>query len=202
MIERNMVEKLPLSEPSIEDVEHAIIKLLTALGLDWTNDPNMSDTPRRVANMLVHELFAGLYNDEPKFTAFPNDHKYDQLVISDRIQFYSTCSHHLMPFFGTVAIGILPNAEGKLPGYSKYSRIVEHYARMPQLQENLTEQIAAKIQKVCQPDGVAVRIQAKHMCACARGVNQQEGRMTTLSLHGKLRTEQSIKQEFLSTCSS
>jgi GTP cyclohydrolase I len=191
-----------LKKPEYRKVELAVAKLLSSLNFDWQNDPNMIDTPARVGRMLIDEVYAGCYTEEPKFTAFPNDRKYNQLVISRKIQFYSTCSHHLKDFYGYACIGIMPSDEGKLPGYSKYARTVEYFARRPQLQENLTELVADFLEEKVAPRGIGVHIRARHLCACARGVHQQEGEMVTLALRGELRNNPSMKAEFLAECSN
>jgi len=187
-----------LPKPNQKKVATAVGNLLTSLGFAWRDNPNMMDTPNRVAKMFINELFSGVYEEPPIITSFPNEHRYSQLVVSSGIYFHSMCSHHLLAFSGYACIGILPNENGDLPGYSKYARVVEHYARRPQLQENLTEEIATHLEKALKPAGIGVYLRAKHGCACARGIRQATGEMTTIAVRGALRNQDSIKAEFLS----
>ena len=157
---------------------------MTALGFDWENDPNSSDTPERVARAFVNDLAEGVYSEPPKITAFDNVDGYDGMVFQGNIKLHSLCSHHHLPFVGEAHVAYLPTPEGKVIGLSKLNRIVEFYARRPQVQENLTMQIHNHIHNVCeQNDGVAVMIAADHMCACVRGV-KHDSTMKTSKLSG------------------
>jgi len=169
---------------------------LTALGFDWTSDPNMSDTPKRVSKMYAQEIFEGLYTEEPETTVFPNTEGYDQLIVS-RWDFSSTCSHHYLPFIGSVSIGILPG--DKLLGLSKYGRVLEWFAHRPQLQENLTQQVGKHLMKLLEPKALGVYVKAQHMCASVRGVKQHNSDMITTAMYGEMRTNASLKQEFMTS---
>ena len=159
-------------------------RYMTALGFDWKNDPNSSDTPMRVAKAFVNDLARGVYNEPPKITAFDNVDGYDGIVFQGNIKLHSFCSHHHLPFIGYTHVAYLPTPEGKVIGLSKLNRIVEFYARRPQVQENLTMQIHDHINRVCEGNlGVAVMIEANHMCACVRGV-KHDATMKTAKLSG------------------
>ena len=159
-------------------------RYMTALGFDWKNDPNSSDTPERVARAFVNDLAQGVYSKPPKITAFDNVDGYDGMVFQGNIKLHSLCSHHHLPFVGKAHVAYLPTAEGKVIGLSKLNRIVEFYARRPQVQENLTIQIHDHIDRVCEKnEGVAVMLEANHMCACVRGV-KHDATMKTAKLSG------------------
>ena len=167
----------------VEAAEH-YGRYMTALGFDWENDPNSSDTPMRVAKAFVNDLAEGVYNASPKITAFDNVDGYDGIVFQGNIKLHSFCSHHHLPFIGNAHVAYLPTPEGKVIGLSKLNRIVEFYARRPQVQENLTMQIHSHINKVCEQNiGTAVMLEANHMCACVRGV-KHDATMKTSKLSG------------------
>ena len=143
-------------------------RLLTeGLGLDLT-DPNLSGTPKRVAEMYLYELFAGLHVDPPVVTTFPNTEGYDEMVFVDNIPFVSTCSHHLLPFSGLAFFLYIP--KDKLVGVSKIPRIIHYWACRPQLQERLTQQIVTNFMEVVQPLGAMLVMRATHGCMSCRGV--------------------------------
>jgi len=178
----------PLTEEQkqtmIEEASVHYGKYMTALGFDWENDPNSSDTPRRVAKAFVNDLAEGVYSEGPKITAFDNVDKYDGMVFQGNIKLHSFCSHHHLPFVGVANVGYIPGIDGKVIGLSKLNRIVEFYARRPQVQENLTMQIHKHIDRVCEKnEGVAVMLEANHMCACVRGV-KHDATMKTSKLSG------------------
>ena len=178
----------PLTEEQkqtmIEEASVHYGKYMTALGFDWENDPNSSDTPRRVAKAFVNDLAEGVYSEGPKITAFDNVDKYDGMVFQGNIKLHSFCSHHHLPFVGVANVGYIPGIDGKVIGLSKLNRIVEFYARRPQVQENLTMQIYKHIDRVCEKnEGVAVMLEADHMCACVRGV-KHDATMKTSKLSG------------------
>ena len=169
---------------------------MTALGFDWANDPNSSDTPNRVAKAFVNDLAEGVYNEPPKITAFDNVDGYDGIVFQGNIKLHSFCSHHHLPFIGNTHVAYLPTPEGKVIGLSKLNRIVEFYARRPQVQENLTMQIHNHINDVCEQNiGVAVMVEANHMCACIRGV-KHDATMKTAKLRGVFKKTVRAKEEF------
>ena len=159
-------------------------KYMDALKIDWRNDPNSSDTPMRVAKAFVNDLAEGCYNQSPKITAFDNVDEYNGMVFQGNIKVNSFCSHHHLPFIGTAHTAYIPSKDGKIIGLSKLNRIVEFYSRRPQVQENLTMQIHDHINRVCEKnEGVAVMIEANHMCACVRGV-KHDATMKTSKLSG------------------
>ena len=178
----------PLTEEEKQNmIEEASVhygKYMTALGFDWENDPNSSDTPRRVAKAFVNDLAEGVYSEGPKITAFDNVDGYDGMVFQGNIKLHSFCSHHHLPFIGVANVAYIPSIDGKVIGLSKLNRIVEFYARRPQVQENLTMQIHRHIDRVCEKnEGVAVMLEANHMCACVRGV-KHDAVMKTSKLSG------------------
>jgi GTP cyclohydrolase I len=169
---------------------------MTALGFDWQSDPNSSDTPMRVAKAFVNDLAEGVYNKPPKITAFDNVNGYDGIVFQGNIKLHSLCSHHHLPFTGYAHVAYLPTPEGKVIGLSKLNRIVEFYARRPQVQENLTMQIHKHINDVCEQNiGVAVMVEANHSCACVRGV-KHDATMKTAKLSGPFKKSATAREEF------
>jgi GTP cyclohydrolase I len=181
----------PLTEKEkeliIRDAAEKYGMFLTSLGFDWKNDPNSSDTPMRVAKAFVNDLAKGVYSNPPRITVFDNVDKYDGMVFQGNIKLHSLCSHHHLPFTGCAHVAYIPSIEGKVIGLSKLNRIVEFYARRPQVQENLTMQIHEHIDTVCERnEGVAVMLEANHMCTCIRGV-KHDGVMKTSKLSGAFR---------------
>ena len=181
----------------IENAAAAYEQYMDALGFDWRNDPNSSDTPRRVAKAFVNDLAEGCYNKPPKITAFDNVDKYDGLVFQGNITVHSFCSHHHLPFVGNAHVSYIPGKDGKVIGLSKLNRIVEWFSRRPQVQENLTMQIHRHIDKVCEENkGVAVLVEADHMCACIRGV-KHNSTMKTARMSGAFLDKGDLtRQEF------
>ena len=179
----------------IEAAEH-YGKYMTALGIDWQNDPNSSDTPMRVAKAFVNDLAQGCYVDAPKITAFDNLDKYDGIVFQGNIDVKSFCSHHHLPFVGYAHVAYIPSTDGKVIGLSKLNRIVEYFARRPQVQENLTMQIHNYINETCIGNkGVAVVVGANHMCACVRGV-RHDSTMMTSKMSGAFMNDAAARNEF------
>ena len=172
-------------------------RYMTALGFDWKNDPNSADTPMRVAKAFVNDLASGVYYEPPKITAFENINGYDGIVFQGNITLHSFCSHHHLPFIGKAHVAYIPTSKGKVIGLSKLNRIVEFYARRPQVQENLTIQIHDHINKECGDNiGVAVMVEANHMCACVRGV-KHDATMKTSKLSGVFKDNNNLaRQEF------
>ena len=179
----------------IEDAAEHYGKYMDALKIDWRNDPNSSDTPNRVAKAFVNDLASGCYSKGPKITAFDNVNGYDGMVFQGNITVHSFCSHHHLPFVGVANVAYIPSEDGKIIGLSKLNRIVEFYARRPQVQENLTMQIHDHINKVCEGNiGVAVSVEAKHMCACVRGI-KHDATMKTSKLSGEFMNYESHSRE-------
>lgn len=186
-------------EEKLAMIEHASEhygKYMTALGIDWENDPNSSDTPRRVAKAFVNDLAQGCYADAPRITAFDNLDGYDGVVFQGNIDVKSFCSHHHLPFVGYAHVAYIPSSDGKVIGLSKLNRIVEYFARRPQVQENLTMQIHDYINEVCEGNkGVSVMIAANHMCACVRGV-RHDSTMMTSKMSGAFLEDPAARNEF------
>jgi len=174
-------------------VERAVYDLLIAIGEDPSR-PGLRDTPRRVAEMY-YEL---LHYQDTHLTAFPNEEKYDQMIIVRHIPFWSLCEHHLLPFGGYVSVGYIPT--NKLLGLSKLIRIVEVFAHRLQLQERMTQQIANTIQQHINPLGCGVLVEAEHLCMSARGVKKQGHRTITSALKGVLLDKPEARMEFLRLC--
>jgi GTP cyclohydrolase I len=183
-----------LADPErIRDIAAHFRGVIQLLGLD-TGDPNLVETPERMARMYL-ELFQGLSGDaEPKVTFFPNDERYTAMVMEKDIPFYSLCSHHFVPFYGHAHVAYIPNES--IVGLSKMARIVEFYARRPQLQERLTEQIAGFMAQKLDPQGVMVVIEARHLCVEMRGVRKPGALTVTSAIRGIFNT-QSVREEFL-----
>lgn len=180
----------------IENAAQAFGNFLTALGCDWENDPNSSDTPRRVAKAYVNDLFAGRYEPLDKITAFPSD-GYDGIVQESNIPVTSMCSHHHQTIQGLVSIAYVPSKNGKVVGLSKLNRIVEHFGRRGAIQEQLTVAIHNAVDKICEGNlGVAVSVSATHNCVSCRGVKHQGASMQTAKLSGCFLEEDSARAEF------
>jgi GTP cyclohydrolase I len=181
-------------EEKIDGIEYHFREIMEILGLDLTDD-SLQNTPRRVAKMFVQEIFAGLNPDnKPAITLFDNKYKYRQMLVEREIPVQSTCEHHFQPIIGKAHVAYI--SSGKVIGLSKINRIVEHFARRPQVQERLTVQIAEELRKVLQTPDVAVYIDAKHMCVEARGVEHHGCSTVTSAYHGRFLNE-STKSEFL-----
>ena len=171
-------------------------EFLTALGCDWQNDPNSSDTPRRVAKAYVFDLWKGRYDAMTDITAFPSD-GYNGIVQESNIPVTSMCSHHHQTIGGRVSIAYVPSENGKVVGLSKLNRIVEHFGRRGVIQEQLTVAIHNAINKICEGNlGVAVMISATHNCVSCRGVKHQGASMQTAKLSGCFLEEDAARAEF------
>ena len=184
-----------------EAVARKLEELFDVLMIDHRNDHNTRETPARVAKMFVEETMRGRYAQPPKITEFDNVERCDQLIVTGPIEVRSTCAHHLMPIFGHAVIGILPSADGKIIGLSKYDRIVDYFSSRLQIQEELVKQIERFIVDNTEPCGLAVRISAVHMCKSHRGVRaSRSSRMVNTTYYGELSTNQPLKSEFLQEC--
>jgi GTP cyclohydrolase I len=174
-------------------IAEAMRRIIDSLGLD-PRDPNLAGTPERVAKMYL-EMFHGLSEGaEPTVTVFPNEEHYTAMVMEKDIPFYSMCSHHFVPFYGHAHVAYIPNE--RIVGLSKMPRIVEFYARRPQLQERLTEQIAGFMAEKLQPQGVMVVVEARHLCVEMRGV-KKPGALTVTSAIRGIFFNRSVREEFL-----
>ncbi|MBL7889837.1 MAG: GTP cyclohydrolase I FolE [Bacteroidia bacterium] len=178
----------------IELIEEKFRDIMNILGLDL-NDDSLSGTPHRVAKMYVKEIFSGLNPDnKPKIALFENKYQYSEMLVEKNITFYSNCEHHFVPIVGKAHVAYISN--GKVIGLSKLNRIVQYFAKRPQVQERLTIQIANEIKQVMQTDDVAVLIDAHHLCVSSRGVQDINSSTVTTSFSGKFLNEQT-KNEFL-----
>jgi GTP cyclohydrolase I len=180
----------------IEEATEHYGKFLTALGVDWENDPNSSNTPRRVAKAYVNDLWKGRYEPLDSVTSFPSD-GYDGVVFEGGIPITSMCSHHHQTINGLCHIAYIPTLEGRVVGLSKLNRIVEHFSRRGAIQEQLTVAIHNAVDQICEGNiGVAVMIEATHNCVSCRGVKHQGASMKTSKLSGSFLNEDSARSEF------
>ncbi len=179
--------------PKIEAAVHSIIE---AIGDDPRRE-GLQGTPQRIAEMYA-EVFSGLdMNARAELTVgFEVGHR--EMVILKDIPFHSMCEHHLLPFYGVAHVGYIPNKDGRVVGVSKLARVVEIFAKRPQLQERMTSQIADAILEAVQPDGVAVIIQAEHLCMTMRGIKKPGSNVITSATRGLFRTRAATRAEFLS----
>jgi GTP cyclohydrolase I len=178
------------------EIESAVTSIIKSIGEDPARE-GLRDTPKRVAEMYA-ELFMGLEMSpkEELTVGFEEGHR--EMVILRDIPFYSMCEHHLLPFYGTVHIGYLPNASGRVVGASKLARVVEIFAKRPQIQERMTTQIADAIVDGLQPDGVGVIVQAEHLCMIMRGIKKPGSAIVTSALRGTFRHRKEPRAEFFS----
>ena len=178
----------------IESIKKDVAHIMETLGLDMTDD-SLQGTPNRVAKMFVNEIFGGLHPDrKPKVSTFDNNYKYGEMLVEKNIVVYSTCEHHLLPIIGRAHVAYISN--GTVVGLSKMNRIVDYYAKRPQVQERLTMQIVQELQKAMNTEDVACVIDAKHLCVNSRGIRDIESSTVTSEFGGKFK-EQAIRREFL-----
>lgn len=177
-------------------VRTSVESLLDALLIDTENDPNTQDTAKRVAKMLVQEVFKGRYEPPPTITDFPNTDKLDQIYTVGPITVRSACSHHLVPILGQAWIGVIPGE--RIIGLSKFNRLTEWVMARPQIQEEATQQLADEIEQRIYPQALAVVIKAEHMCMTWRGVRETSTSMITSVLRGAFRDDYKARQEFFS----
>jgi GTP cyclohydrolase I len=168
-----------------ERAERAVTELLLAIGEDPTRD-GLRDTPKRVARAMK-ENYEGLWQSPEEVLTTTFDLGHSELVIVRDIEVFSQCEHHLTPFHGVAHIGYIPGASGRITGLSKLGRLVDMYARRPQVQERLTTQIADAIEQILKPAGVIVIIDCEHLCMSMRGVKKSSARTTTSAVRGQLR---------------
>jgi len=181
-------------EEKIELIKKDVESILTTLGMDLTDD-SLKGTPNRVAKMFVKEIFGGLNpNKKPSSSTFDNKYKYNEMLVEKNITVYSTCEHHLLPIVGRAHVAYISN--GTVVGLSKMNRIVDYYAKRPQVQERLTIQIVKELQKVLNTEDVACIIDAKHLCVNSRGIRDIESSTVTAEFGGKFKNE-NTRKEFL-----
>ncbi|MFN8168490.1 MAG: GTP cyclohydrolase I FolE [Candidatus Nanopelagicales bacterium] len=165
--------------------EAAVRELLVAIGEDPDRD-GLLDTPARVARAYA-EMFAGLRQQPEDVLATTFDLGHDELVLVKDIEVYSTCEHHLVPFHGVAHVGYIPGSDGRITGLSKLARLVDVYAKRPQVQERLTTQVADALTRILQPRGVIVVIECEHLCMSMRGIRKPGAKTTTSAVRGQLR---------------
>ena len=178
-----------------ERIQNAVREILIAVGENPDRE-GLLETPKRVANMY-EEIFAGLTEDPKQHIKLFNEQSNDEMVIVKDIPFYSMCEHHLLPFFGKAHIGYIPS-DNKIIGLSKLARIVDNFAKKPQVQERLTHDIADFLNDNLQPKGVAVIMEAEHMCMTMRGARAAGSKTQTSALRGIMRTDAKTRAEVLS----
>lgn len=178
-----------------ERIQNAVREILIAVGENPDRE-GLLETPKRVANMY-EEIFAGLTEDPKQHIKLFNEQSNDEMVIVKDIPFYSMCEHHLLPFFGKAHIGYIPS-DNKIIGLSKLARIVDIFAKKPQVQERLTSDIADFLNDNLQPKGVAVIMEAEHMCMTMRGARAAGSKTQTSALRGIMRTDAKTRAEVLS----
>lgn len=177
-------------------IARAVTEIIRAIGDDPKRE-GLKDTPRRVAEMYT-ETLAGMTSDPAKELATGFEEGHHEMVILSDIPFYSLCEHHLLPFFGVVHIGYIPNENGRVVGASKLGRVVDCFAKRPQIQERMTTQIADTISNTLEADGVAVVIQAEHLCMTMRGIKKPGSNIITSANRGLFRRKMATRAEFLS----
>lgn len=186
-------------EEKIEKIEKHFFDIMTILGLDL-NDDSLKGTPHRVAKMYVKEVFSGLNpKNRPHARLFENKYRYDQMLVEKDITFYSHCEHHFVPIYGKVHVAYF--SSGKVIGLSKINRIVQYYAKRPQVQERLTVQIGKEIERSLNTGDVGVVIDANHLCVASRGVGDTNSKTGSAYFTGKFKDE-NIKREFLNYINS
>ncbi|MBC7642293.1 MAG: GTP cyclohydrolase I FolE [Flavobacterium sp.] len=178
----------------IESIKKDVHNILQTLGMDMTDD-SLSGTPNRVAKMFVNEIFGGLNPaKKPKANTFENNYKYNEMLVEKNIIVYSTCEHHMLPIIGRAHVAYI--SKGRVIGLSKMNRIVEFYAKRPQVQERLTMQIVQELQIALDTDDVACVIDAKHLCVNSRGIKDIESSTVTSEFGGKFKNLDT-RREFL-----
>lgn len=181
-------------ETKIELIERHFREIMTILGLDLSDD-SLKGTPHRVAKMYVTELFSGLNPaNKPEVKLFDNKYHYSEMLVEKDITFYSQCEHHFVPIIGVAHVAYI--STGKVAGLSKLNRIVQFYARRPQVQERMTRQIAEELKESLQTEDVAVLLSADHLCVASRGIKDTKSRTITADYHGKF-LEEFTRNEFL-----
>jgi len=195
-LETPMVENaFDLSDDEkILQIEHHFAEIMKTMGLDLTDD-SLQGTPRRVAKMYIKEVFTGLDpKNKPSVALFKNKYKYKEMLVEKNITVKSFCEHHFVPIIGMAHVAYISN--GNVIGLSKINRIVQYYAKRPQVQERLTVQIANELKKILKTEDVAVIIDAKHMCVSMRGVEDETSSTVTSSYHGKFQNDEKKQELF------
>ncbi len=181
-------------EEKISRIKENVREIMLTLGLDLDDD-SLKGTPERVSKMFVKEIFSGLHPErKPKASTFDNKYKYGEMLVEKNITLYSTCEHHLLPIVGRAHVAYISN--GTVVGLSKMNRIVDYFAKRPQVQERLNIQIVRELQKVLGTDDVACVIDAKHLCVNSRGIRDIESSTVTAEYGGEFKKE-AVRREFL-----
>ena len=181
-------------EEKIERIKKNVSDIMHTLGLDLSDD-SLSGTPNRVAKMYVKEIFSGLHpNKKPKASTFDNKYKYNEMLVEKNITLYSTCEHHLLPIVGKAHVAYI--SKGTVVGLSKMNRIVDYFAKRPQVQERLNIQVVKELQNVLGTEDVACVIDAKHLCVNSRGIRDVASSTVTAEYGGKFK-EEALRREFL-----
>jgi GTP cyclohydrolase I len=183
-------------DEKIEKIQEHVAAILDILGMDLTDD-SLKGTPKRVAKAYVKEIFGGLNPDRrPSASTFENKYEYGEMLVEKNITLYSTCEHHLLPIIGKAHIAYISN--GNVVGLSKMNRIVEYYAKRPQVQERLTLQVIEELQRILKTENVACIIDAKHLCVNSRGIRDVASSTVTAEYGGVFKTNERLRKEFLS----
>lgn len=194
----NYIKEGELEELQAE-VQAGFQDVLQALVIDTENDHNTQETAKRVAKMFLKETFSGRYVPTPRITAFPNM-GYKSLYTTGPISVKSVCAHHFQNIVGKCWVGIVP--EDEVIGLSKFNRLVHHICERPQIQEEMTSQIAEALKDYAKTEHIAVVVKAEHHCMTVRGVREHESDMTTAIMHGAFKEDHALKQEFYDICLS
>ena len=182
-------------EEKMEQIEGHFRQIMEIMGLDL-NDDSLNGTPKRVAKMYVKEIFSGLNpENKPRVALFDNKYQYNQMLVEKDITLFSFCEHHFVPIIGRAHVAYISN--GKVVGLSKINRIVQYFAKRPQVQERLTKQIAEELKSLLNTKDIAVVIEAEHLCVAARGVEDVNSKTVTVEYCGKFE-EDTVRKEFLS----
>jgi GTP cyclohydrolase I len=183
-------------EEKIEKIQEHVAAILDILGMDLTDD-SLKGTPKRVAKAYVKEIFGGLNPERrPSASTFENKYEYGEMLVEKNITLYSTCEHHLLPIIGKAHIAYISN--GNVVGLSKMNRIVDYYAKRPQVQERLTLQVIEELQRILKTEDVACIIDAKHLCVNSRGIRDVASSTVTAEYGGVFKTDETLRKEFLS----
>jgi GTP cyclohydrolase IA len=186
---------LRTDEQKMKAIEHHFQAIMEEMGLDMTDD-SLKGTPHRVAKMYIKEIFSGLDpKNKPKLSVFENSYEYDKMLVEANINFNSTCEHHFLPIVGKAHIGYV--SSGKVIGLSKLNRIVDYYARRPQVQERLIMQIFNELKTVLDTDDVIVVMEAKHLCVSSRGIKDESSYTSTIQ-YGGIFNEKENRKDFFS----
>ena len=187
-------QRPPLDTPvDLARIEHAVREILEAIGEDPARD-GLQDTPERVARMYA-EIFTGLHEDPAEHLTVTFESSHDEMVMVRDIPLYSVCEHHLIPFIGKAHVAYIPGTDGRITGLSKIARLVDGYSRRPQVQEQLTVQIATAMETTLEPRGVMVIVEAEHLCMSMRGIQKSGSTTVTSAVRGLFRQNIATREE-------